>query len=85
MMPRAGVFALLCLLAACSSEPEPKQSKAPQTPAKAEDTTASVKAEKKSIEEAAEAAVKLIEEEAQQEIGEISPTPKASPEGDAEQ
>lgn len=62
------ISALLALTSACSNEPAPKENGKAQAAEIKEETDFAVKAEKKSIEEAAEAAVKLVEEESRQEI-----------------
>lgn len=67
-MIRAGFVGALLLLTACTEEPTPKEAEAAQATAVEEDTADAVKAEKKSLEEAADAAAKLVEEESRQEI-----------------
>ena len=74
MKSLALIIALLALTSACSSEPAPKEVGKAQTAEIKEETDSAVKAEKKSIEEAAEAAVKLVEEESRQEIEGLAPT-----------
>ena len=61
-------MALATLTSACSSEPAPKEVGKAQSAEIKEETDSAVKAEKKSIEEAAEAAVKLVEAESREEI-----------------
>jgi hypothetical protein len=67
------ILALFALTTACSNEPAPKKAKKTQTAEIKEETDSAVKIEKKSIEEAAEAAVKLVEEDSRQEIEELAP------------
>jgi PBP1b-binding outer membrane lipoprotein LpoB len=68
-MIRAAPLAILLMLTmGCSKEPAHKEAEKAAVANTAEDTADAVKAEKKSIEEAAEAAVKLVEEESRQEI-----------------
>lgn len=74
MMRAAILAALLVSTSACSSEPAPKEAGKAQTAEIKQETDSAVKAEKKSIEEAAEAAVKLVEEESRQEIEDLAPT-----------
>jgi hypothetical protein len=64
------LLATLQAVSACAEEPTPKEADKAAKATIAEDTAGAVKQQKKSIEEAAEAAVKLIEEEARQEIEE---------------
>ena len=74
-MRRASAFLAATLLcSACTEEPAPKEAAEAVVANAAEDTADAVKLEKKSIEEAAEAAVKLVEEESRQEIEELAPT-----------
>jgi PBP1b-binding outer membrane lipoprotein LpoB len=61
-------------LSACSKDPAPKDAEAAKTPAIEADTADAVKAEKKSLEEAADAAAKLVEEESRQEIEALNAT-----------
>jgi outer membrane murein-binding lipoprotein Lpp len=80
-MKRLFPIALL-LIAGCSGEPKPAEpKKAVQEKAKdtaKSDMNTAVKESKKSIEEAAEAATRLVEEEARQEIEGYAPA-NASP------
>ena len=74
-MKSAGrIAALLVLTSACSSESAPKEAGKAQTAEIKEETDSAVKAEKTSIEDAAEAAVKLVEEESRQEIEGLAPS-----------
>ena len=73
MKRSALILALVALTSACSSEPAPKEVGKAQSAELKEETDSAVKAEKKSIEEAAEAAVKLVEEESRQEIEGLAP------------
>jgi len=59
------------LLMACVEEQNPAQSEKAAEKIAAEDDAAAVKAEQKSIEAAADAAAKLVEEEARAEIQEL--------------
>jgi hypothetical protein len=68
MTLRMLVVAPLLLVAACSREQEPKGKPEPAKASAISNTAEAVKTEKKSIEEAADAAAKLIEAEAQEEI-----------------
>ena len=68
----AALLGLMLLSSACAQEPEPKEAEAAVANT-AKDTADAVKLEKKSIEEAAEAAVKLVEEESRQEIEDLAP------------
>jgi ribosomal protein S20 len=70
-------YALLVLLlvAACSKEPAPAAPKKPTDEAVKSDVKGAVKETKKSIEEAADAAAKLVEEEAREEIGALEGAP----------
>lgn len=74
-MRRLAVLLSLTLLAVgCAEEPAPKEAEKAAVANAAEDTADAVKLEKKSIEKAAEAAVKLVEEESRQEIEGLAPT-----------
>ena len=72
MAARFSCLLLLLVLptAACTEEPTPKEAETAAQNADVEDNAEAVREQKKSIEEAAEAAVKLIEEEARLEIEE---------------
>ena len=74
MMRPVILAAFLVSTSACSSEPAPKDTGKTQSAEIKQETDSAVKAEKKSIEEAAEAAVKLVEEESRQEIEGLAPT-----------
>ena len=67
------ILAFLALTTSCSNEPAPKKAEKTQTEEIKEETDSAVKIEKKSIEEAAEAAAKLVEEDSRQEIEELAP------------
>ncbi len=58
-------------LAACAEEPSPKEAEKAAEQAVAEDEAAALKSEQKSIEEAADAAAKLVEEESRKEIEQL--------------
>jgi PBP1b-binding outer membrane lipoprotein LpoB len=74
-MIRAAALLVLALLTfGCAEEPAPKDAAKAAVANAAKDTADAVKSEKKSIEEAAEAAVKLVEEESRQEIEGLAPT-----------
>ena len=66
-------LAMTLIVAGCTEEPAPKDAQKASVANVAEDTADAVKLEKKSIEEAAEAAVKLVEEESRQEIEGLTP------------
>jgi PBP1b-binding outer membrane lipoprotein LpoB len=68
MIIRVIICLAVVLLAACSAEPMPKQKVTPPAADVANNSDQAVKTERKSIEEAADAAAKLIESEAQAEI-----------------
>ena len=68
------LLALTLLATACTEDPTPKEAEKAADANTAEDTADAVKLEKKSIEEAAEAAVKLVEEESRREIEGLAPT-----------
>jgi PBP1b-binding outer membrane lipoprotein LpoB len=68
MRPTGEILALALLLTACSDDPAPKDGKAASPAAVEADTNNAVKTEKKSLEEAADAAAKLVEAESQQEM-----------------
>jgi cellobiose-specific phosphotransferase system component IIA len=74
-MKRAILIGLL-LVTACSAEPKPAEAPKAAKQVPESDAEDEVKTEKKSIEEAAEAATKLIEAEAREEIDalELAPT-----------
>lgn len=61
----------LLALVACTKEPTPKQAEQVPEPAVAADETAALKAKQKSIEDAADAAAKLVEEESREEIEQL--------------
>lgn len=69
----AVLLSLSLLTVGCGEEPAPKEAKKDAVANAAEDTADAIKLEKKSIEEAAEAAVKLVEEESRQEIQGLTP------------
>ena len=73
MMRVVVLLALLPLVAGCADEPAPKEAEKAAVANAAEDAADAIKLEKKSIEEAAEAAVKLVEEESRQEIERLAP------------
>jgi hypothetical protein len=73
MMRRATCLLPMLYLIGCSAEPAEQQAKPAVKEEAAIDTTEAVKAEKKSIEDAAEAATKLIEAEANAEIESLVP------------
>lgn len=72
MIARGLLILPLLWLAACSEEPSAKEAEQAAKVNAATDTAEAVKAEKRTIEEAADAAAKLIEEEARQEIESVS-------------
>jgi PBP1b-binding outer membrane lipoprotein LpoB len=72
---RQSVLAALLLIAGCSKEPAPAQPEKATDEAIKNDMKGAVKETKKSIEEAADAAVKLVEEEAREEIGALEGGP----------
>jgi hypothetical protein len=65
---RIAFLAPLLLVTACTEEPTPAQAEKALKNAVAADAEVEVKAKAKSIEQAADAAAKLIEEEANEEI-----------------
>ena len=67
MRGAAALLGLMLLSSACTEEPAAKEAETAVANT-AKDTADAVRLEKKSIEEAAEAAVKLVEEESRQEI-----------------
>lgn len=68
------LLVLTLLATACTEDPTPKEAEKAADVNAAEDTADAVKLEKKSIEEAAEAAVKLVEDDSRQEIEGLAPT-----------
>lgn len=62
---------LLATLGACVEESSPKEGEQAAAQIAAEDDAEALKAEQKSIEEAADAAAKLVEEETREEIEQI--------------
>ena len=62
---------LLATLGACIEETSPKDGERVAVEISAEDDAEALKAEQKSIEEAADAAAKLVEEETREEIEQI--------------
>lgn len=74
MMRAAALFAMMLFVSGCSEESASKDAEIANAADAAKDTAEAVKAEKKTIEEAAEAAVKLVEEESRQEIESLPPT-----------
>jgi PBP1b-binding outer membrane lipoprotein LpoB len=74
MRSAAALLALLPIVAGCAEESAPKEAEKAAVANAAEDAADAVKLEKKSIEEAAEAAVKLVEEESRQEIEGLAPS-----------
>ena len=73
MRHTSALLALTLLASACTEDPTPKQAEKTADANAAEDTADAVKLEKKTIEQAAEAAVKLVEEESRQEIDGLAP------------
>jgi cellobiose-specific phosphotransferase system component IIA len=69
------ILIALLLAAGCSKEPAPAAPKKATDEATKSDANDAVKETKKSIEEAADAAVKLVEEEAREEIGALEGAP----------
>jgi hypothetical protein len=69
-MRQAALSALL-LLAACAEEPTPAEAEGPIKKTVQDDTEKELDAEVKTIERAADAAAKLVEEEANEEIAAI--------------
>lgn len=70
-MRKFAPFLLLATLAGCADEPTPKGGEKAAAQVAAEDDAEALKAEQKSIEEAADAAAKLVEEDAREEIERI--------------
>lgn len=70
-MRKFAPFLLLVTLAGCADEPTPKGGEKAAAQVAAEDDAEALKAEQKSIEEAADAAAKLVEEDAREEIERI--------------
>ena len=68
------IIAAALLLISCSEEPTPKEAETVQAATAEADTADAIKAEKKSLEEAADAAAKLVEEESRQEIEALGTT-----------
>lgn len=66
------IAALCALLAGCAGESSPDRSEAATTEVVGKDEAADLAAEQKSIEEAADAAARLIEEETREEIAETA-------------
>jgi hypothetical protein len=64
---------LLMFAPACSQAPAPAEQKKAQTTNPADRSTDAVQAKKKSIEQAADAAAKLIEDDSRQEIEALPP------------
>lgn len=74
-MTKAGfTITAALLLISCSEEPTPKEAETVQAAAAEAETADAIKAEKKSLEEAADAAAKLVEEESRQEIEALGTT-----------
>ncbi|MBK6706170.1 MAG: hypothetical protein IPG54_01270 [Sphingomonadales bacterium] len=67
-MRKFAPYLLLITLVGCVEEPTPKDSEKAAAEVAAEDDAEALKAEQKSIEEAADAAAKLVEEDAREEI-----------------
>lgn len=73
-MIRPLCLSVLVLLASCTGKAPSKEADKPDEGQAAEKMADTVKAEKKSLDEAADAAAKLVEEESRQEIEAIEET-----------
>lgn len=71
MNPKRFMLLACVALAGCSESAKPDNSDPPAAPAAAGEDAAELKAEQKNIEEAADAAAKLVEDEAREEIGQL--------------
>lgn len=65
------LLACCTVLAGCSEGPTPKEANKAAAQTVAEDDAAELKVEQKNIEQAADAAAKLVEEEAREEIEQL--------------
>lgn len=72
MRTMAALLISLPLMSACVEESSPQQAEQAAEAVAGADTAAAIEAERKSIEQAADAAAKLVEAEAQEEIDAIN-------------